>query len=293
SEEAAIRSVLADAAVRTAELPGTLPFPLVESLKSSLSGTILSCRSDGLDRLLRQWRALKDEEELASLRRACRLTNELLAEVEALLLDPGAGQEARLREVDLALGLETGALERGAEGMGFETLAAGPERSFAIHCFPTVTSGRFGVQGLSILDFGVVVEGYTSDVTLTVAQGPLSGRQEEMIGAVRGAYELAAALCGPGVETPTVARAVDEHLEGRGFRMPHSLGHGIGLEAHEEPLLRSRTAPGGGTTLEPGMVFTLEPGVYEAGEGGVRLENDFVCTAAGVEALTSARLVRL
>ncbi|MBN1836348.1 MAG: aminopeptidase P family protein [Spirochaetales bacterium] len=291
-EETAIRSVLADAAIKTAELPGTLAFPLVQSLKASLSGTALHCRSDGLDRLLRGWRAVKDEEELASLRRACALTNELLGEVESLLLDAGHAEASGVAEQELALRLESGALRRGAEGMGFETLAAGPGRSFAIHCFPAVTSGPFGAQGLSILDFGVVVEGYTSDVTLTAARGPLSGRQEEMINAVRGAYELAVALCAPGVELVSVARAVDEYLQGRGFRMPHALGHGIGLDAHEEPVLRSREAAGGSGTLKPGMVFTLEPGVYEPGEGGVRLENDFLCTAAGVEALTSARFVR-
>jgi Xaa-Pro dipeptidase len=110
---------------------------------------------------------------------------------------------------------------------------------------------------------------------------------------VRGAYDLAVSLCGPGVEPRTVALAVDEHLESRGFHMPHSLGHGIGLDAHEEPLLRSRKGSGRMVALEPGMAFTLEPGVYHSEQGGVRLENDFLCTDAGVEALTSARLIRL
>jgi Xaa-Pro dipeptidase len=293
SEETAIRSVLADVGVRSAELPGTLAYPLVEALKASLPGTALSCRSDGLERQLREWRAIKDEAELSAVRRACRITDELLGEVEAQLRESAGGSGSELREVDLGLRLETAARERGAEGMGFETLAAGPERSFAIHCFPTVTAGRFAAQGFSILDFGVAVDGYTSDVTLTAVRGPLNARQEEMLNAVRGAYDLAVSLCGPGVEPRTVALAVDEHLESRGFHMPHSLGHGIGLDAHEEPLLRSRKGSGRMVTLEPGMAFTLEPGVYHSEQGGVRLENDFLCTDAGVEALTSARLIRL
>ena len=292
SEEAAIRSVLGDAAVRSAELPASLSYPLVESLKASLPGAELLCRSDGVERRLRQWRAVKDESELAALRRACRLTNELVEEIETLLLGSSLGHP-ELREVDRALRLEAKAREGGAEGMGFDTLAAGPQRSFAIHCFPSVTPGSFGGQGFSILDFGVVVDGYTSDVTLTAVRGPLSGRQEEMLKAVREAYELAASLCGPGAEPLAVARAVDEHLEARGFSMPHSLGHGIGLEAHEEPVVRSRKTAWSIPAFEAGMVFTLEPGLYEPGEGGIRLENDFLCTGDGVEALTAARLVRL
>ena len=310
SEELAIRSVLEEAHVKSAELPGTLSYPLVKALKRSLSGTSLSCRSDGLARRLQEWRALKDDGELVALRRACEITNELLQEIEAMLaagegiglrLDgrPAARSDLRspgsgIREVELALHLEFSARERGAEGMGFDTLAAGPERSFAIHCFPSVSSGSFAGPGLSILDFGVVVDGYTSDVTLTVVHGPLSSRQQAMLEAVQGAYELAVSLCAPGVEPFEVAVAAEQYLKQRGFRMPHSLGHGIGLEAHEGPVFRTRkTAGGNAPPLAPGMVFTLEPGLYAPGEGGVRLENDFLCTPVGVEVLTRSRLIRI
>jgi Xaa-Pro dipeptidase len=292
SEELAIRSVLSQAGVRSAELPARLAYPLVESLKNSLPGTTLVCRTDGLDVRLREWRALKDEEEQAALRRACGITDRLIVEVETMLLELGTG-DGGIRELDVALHLEGKSRELGAEGMGFATLAAGPARSFAIHCFPAVTAQGFGGPGLSILDFGVVVDGYTSDVTLTVARGPLSDRQEEMVKAVRGAYQLSVSLCRPGALPADVARAVDEYFDSRGFHMPHALGHGVGLEAHEAPVLRVQDTPGGRRPLEPGVVFTLEPGLYAPGEGGVRLENDFLCTQEGVEALTSARLIRL
>jgi Xaa-Pro dipeptidase len=291
SEEKAIRSVLADAAVASAELPGTLAYPLVESLKSSLPDIAMSCRSDGLERRLQEWRALKDPQEVQALREACRITNDLLAEIETRLT-AGRAPEG-LRELDVALLLEAGARGCGAEGMGFETLAAGPARSFAIHCFPSVTGGDFAGQGFSILDFGVEFEGYTSDVTVTVVRGPLSAQQQGMLEAVRSAYELSCSLCEPGADPVEVARAVDAHLEGRGFHMPHSLGHGIGLDAHERPLLRSRGVPGASPPLAEGMVFTLEPGLYHPSEGGIRLENDFLCTSSGVEALTTAHFVRL
>jgi Xaa-Pro dipeptidase len=292
SEELAIRSVLSEAGIRSAELPARLAYPLVESLKSALPDTALLCRTDGLDVRLREWRAVKDEQELAALRRACAITDTLLAEVETMLLEP-TNAAGGVREMDLALHLEARARELGADGMGFETLAAGPERSFAIHCHPPVTAQGFGGLGCSILDFGVVVDGYTSDVTVTAVRGRLSARQEEMVKAVRGAYELSVSLCRPGVMPAEAARAVDEYFESRGLRMPHALGHGVGLEPHEPPVLRVRESPGSTTPLQPGMVFTLEPGLYAPGEGGVRLENDFLCTSKGVEALTSARLLHL
>jgi len=94
-------------------------------------------------------------------------------------------------EVQLALFLEAEARKRGAEGMGFDTLAASAKRSFAIHCFPNFTSDRFGTEGFSILDFGVCFAGYTSDVTITVARGPLNSRQEAMGAAVQQAWKAA------------------------------------------------------------------------------------------------------
>jgi len=94
-------------------------------------------------------------------------------------------------KVQLALFLEAEARKRGAEGMGFDTLAASAKRSFAIHCFPNFTSDRFGTEGFSILDFGVCFAGYTSDVTITVARGPLNSRQEAMGAAVQQAWKAA------------------------------------------------------------------------------------------------------
>jgi len=77
--------------------------------------------------------------------------------------------------------------------------------------------------------------------------------------------------------------------------MPHSLGHGIGLDAHEAPLFRRLTRNEGQKKprLLDGMVFTIEPGLYDPDQGGVRLENDFLCTEQGVEVLTSARILYL
>jgi Xaa-Pro dipeptidase len=234
---------------------------------------------------------IKDSGELDLLRRACGITDALIAEVPDFL-----ARRSEASELELAMYLETEARSRGAEGMGFDTIAASSRRSFAIHCFPNFTSESIAVQGLSILDFGVRYEGYTSDVTLTLVRAPLTSKQEAMVRAVQEAYDLALSLCKPGTDPVAIGERIQEFFEKRGLHMPHSLGHGIGLDAHEAPMFR-RTGSVGGEELrqrlEPGMVFTIEPGLYDPEAGGVRLENDLLCAEEGAEVLTSARILYL
>jgi Xaa-Pro dipeptidase len=200
-------------------------------------------------------------------------------------------------ETELALFLEVRARERGAEGMAFESLAAGPERSFAIHAFPAYTDADFGTQGFSILDFGVCWEGYRSDVTLTAVRGPLSRLQERMREAVLAAYARALPQVKPGADPQDIGADIDRFLSEAGLPMPHGLGHGLGLEAHEAPSLRLRQ-PGAPAaqppaSLLPGMVLTIEPGAYDPEAGGIRLENDLLVIAGGHELLTHASLIHL
>jgi Xaa-Pro dipeptidase len=296
----AIREVLSDpvlggTARARVELSGLLPFPLVRELQQDLPQAQLVCRgSGGLEDFAAGLRAVKDEGELAALREACRLTDELAQEVERRLRGGW-----RPSETELALLLEAEARARGAEGMSFETLAAGPERSFAIHAFPPYTAAPFGVQGFSILDFGVCWEGYRSDVTLTAVRGPLSPLQERMREAVLAAYARALPQVKPGADPQDIGADIDRFLAEAGLPMPHGLGHGLGLEAHEAPNLRPRqpgapdaAAPAAGS-LKPGMVLTIEPGAYHPEAGGIRLENDVLVTGTGAELLTRANLVQL
>jgi len=258
-------------------------------LLEDLPGVEIVIRSEGCDAWLGSARAVKDELELAALEKAAAITDTLSRKVESLL---GSSSAAGLTEIDLAQLLEREALSRGAEGMGFDTLAAGPTRSWGIHPYPTASSGPFGGPGLSILDFGVKVDGYTSDVTLTVARGKLSAEQERMIALVEQAYAASLKVLAPGASPRDPARAADEVFSSAGLRMPHALGHGIGLDAHERPLLHVQGS-GSDQSLLPGMVFTLEPGLYHPELGGVRWENDVLMTESGPRVLTNARIIRL
>ena len=113
-------------------------------------------------------------------------------------------------EMDVALLIEKECRLAGCESTGFDTLAAGPARSFAIHCFPPYTSGSFPAEGLSILDFGIKYKGYTSDVTLTIAKGSLSEAQEKQLALVENAYNQALNLYQKDLPIRGPAQKVDE-----------------------------------------------------------------------------------
>jgi Xaa-Pro dipeptidase len=268
------------------EIPPVTPYPLFLKYVEELTDFDILCREEGLGTELGQFRAVKDREEIALYRKAAAITNEIVDLLEKHL------RSGKIRtETDAALLIETESRRRGCEGTGFETLAAGPGRSFGIHAFPGYTGEPFPGPGLSILDFGLKLGGYTTDVTLTVAQGPLTKPQEKMLSLTEKAYKLALSMVSDGISARTIAAAVDT-LFGKSKKvMPHALGHGIGLEEHESPAIRSRDD--NRWVLRPGMVFTLEPGLYDPIHGGCRLENDILLTPAGAEVLTEARVIRL
>jgi len=271
------------------EVSGRTPHPRYVGLCSRLPDIRILCDEAGVDAFISGLRTVKDAAESAALRKAAAITNELIRRVERLVSSGSAGSPT---EIELAQLIEREALGLGAEGLGFETLAAGPGRSWAIHAFPPYTVGPFGGRGLSILDFGVKVDGYTSDVTLTIARGPLSAEQERMLSIVERAYAEAMKTSARGASPLDPARAADAAFAAEGWKMPHALGHGIGLDAHERPLLRAQGELSDPELL-PGMAFTVEPGLYNPEHGGVRLENDVLMTESGPEILTEARIIRL
>lgn len=267
------------------EIPPVTPYPLFLNYVGELTDFDILCRERGLAAEARKIRAVKDREEIKLYRRAAGITNALID-----LLEKNVRSGKIKTEADAALLIEAEARKRGGEGTGFETLAAGPGRSFGIHAYPAWTGGAFAGPGLSILDFGVRLAGYTTDVTLTFVReaGP---RQEKLAGLVEKAAKLALSLADNGVATGDIAAAVEALFAKSKKRMPHALGHGIGLEEHEYPAINSRSD--NEWTLEPGMVFTLEPGLYDPLHGGCRLENDILMTETGPEVLTEARIIRL
>ncbi len=287
--EVALRHVLEELGIPKGakiELPSATPYPGYVDHVAALEEWDLICRNDGMDEVVLSMRSVKDSGELDIYARLSALTNNLIGEIEI-----GVRRGSLATELDVALFIEREARRAGAEGTGFDTIAAGPARSFGIHAFPSYGAGPFGTKGFSILDFGIVLEGYTSDVTMSFVRGPLEPRRERMLELVRDAYTKAVATCGPGVAARQPALVADQVFTQAGFSMPHSLGHGIGLEAHEAPGVNLRQE--NDIVLEPGMIITIEPGLYDPDMGGIRLENDVLITETGARVLTESKIVVL
>ena len=268
------------------EIPGTTPYPRFLNFVEELPDFDIICREGGVWTELEKSRAVKDENEIKIFRKVSALTDDVINLLEKYI------RSGKLKtEAEIAFFIDNEGRKRGCEGTGFETLAAGPSRSFGIHAFPSYTGEAFGGSGLSILDFGLKYGGYTTDVTLTFAGEPLSKTQEKMLALIEKAYKLALSMVKCGESARNIGMAVDAYFARYKKSMPHSLGHGIGLEAHEEPYLRNR--PDNEWILEPGMIITVEPGLYDPIHGGCRLENDVLITKEGAEVLTDSRIIRL
>ena len=227
--------------------------------------------------LIARLREVKDVDEIARMRSAadlgCRLFEELLPHIV-----PGT------REIEVALELEYAARQNGAEAMSFDTIVASGARSALPH--GRATAQRLPRRGFVTLDFGVVLDGYCSDMTRTVHLGRANAAERDVYDAVLDAQEAAVAAVGPGVTCAAVEEAARSVLKrarlGKWFA--HSTGHGVGLEIHEGPRLAAKV----GQELEPGMVVTVEPGAYLPESFGVRIEDMVLVTEEGAEVLTAA-----
>lgn len=268
------------------DLPSATPYPMYISYVEACPDHDFRCIEEGCTSMAIAMRAVKDADEIAIYRTVSAITDRAMDSIEA-----GVKDGSLKTETDVALFIERFLREQGCESTGFDTLAAGPSRSFGIHAFPAYTAADFASEGMSILDFGLSFKGYTSDVTMTFVKGTIDGKRAEMIGLVRKAHRDAIAACKPGVKTRDIALLVDTIFSEKGYTMPHGLGHGVGLEAHEAPAVRSRED--NEWVLAPGHIITIEPGLYDLEAGGVRLEDDILITESEAEVLTHSRIVEL
>ena len=225
---------------------------------------------------VRRLRRTKGPEELEKLDRACVITDATTDEVM---------QNLRAGQTELAVAVAVGAAiaEYGATH-SFETLVQSGTNSALPHHRPSSRMLKAG--DLVLLDFGAAFEGYRADTTRMAVVGEPNARQLEIHDLVLRAHDAAIKAVRAGVTTGDVDAAARKVIvaAGLGDRFFHRVGHGLGLEAHEDPSLD----PGSNTVLEAGMVFTIEPGVYIPQWGGVRIEDDVVVEEAGCRVLTNA-----
>jgi Xaa-Pro aminopeptidase len=220
-------------------------------------------------------RMSKDGVEIAQMRKAAILAGEILQHALALL-KPG------IREFEVGAEIEYQMGKRGTSGPAFETIVAFGKRTALPHARPTAK--RLRKNELVVLDLGVILGHYCSDITRTVVVGRASQRIRTWYQAVLKAQTAAIAAVKSGATCGDVDAAARQVLAGHRLDhlFVHSTGHGLGLEVHEDP----RVARGQKQRLEPGNVITIEPGVYAEGIGGIRIEDDVAVHADRTEILT-------
>ncbi|NMA83818.1 MAG: aminopeptidase P family protein [Epulopiscium sp.] len=222
-------------------------------------------------------RMVKSEDEIKSIQQAAKIADQAFTHILSVL-------KAGVTEKDMALELEFFMKKQGAQNLSFDTIVASGVRSSLPHGVPThkiIEEGDFVT-----FDFGCIYDGYCSDMTRTVVIGKASDKQKEIYNTVLAAQEQGLASIRPeitGKEVDQVARDLIT-AAGYGAYFGHGLGHGVGLEIHEEP----RLSLTGEKVLKTGMVVTVEPGIYIPDFGGVRIEDLVVVTEDGIENLTSS-----
>jgi Xaa-Pro aminopeptidase len=221
-------------------------------------------------------RAVKDADEVAALRRAAALSDEVFDELSR---QPFVGRT----EAELVWWIDRRFREGGASRSAFDTMVGFGEMGARPHGHPRADVA-IPTGTTVVVDAGCVVDGYCSDCTRTYLTGD-DGRLREIYDLVLRAQLDGLAAVRPAASGRDVDAASRVAIEeaGLGDAYGHGLGHGVGLEIHETPVLRRES----GDTLEAGNVVTVEPGLYLAGEFGVRIEDLVLVTDDGAERLTT------
>ena len=242
-----------------------------------LSGELPGLELVPLSGVVEQLREVKDREEIEQIRHAIQVAERAFAVVKASL-------RRECSEKSIADALDHQVRLFGGEGCSFPPIVAVGPRSALPHARPGST--RLCESGFVLVDWGATGPGfYLSDLTRMVISGKVPARLERIYGIVLAAQRTAIEAIRPGAvmeEIDAAARRVIAEA-GYGRRFGHSLGHGIGLEIHEQP----RLAVDQKRPLKPNMIVTVEPGIYLPGWGGVRIEDDVLVTKNGFEVLSS------
>lgn len=227
------------------------------------------------EEILGELRLVKDESEMKRMREAAHLAD------AAVQIGVEAICEGKT-EMEILAEIEYGMKKKGVSAMAFSTMVLTGDNAAQPHGIPgnrQVQKGDF-----VLFDLGVVVDGYCSDITRTVAFDHVDDEKRKIYNTVLQAQEAAVAAGKPGTRIGDLDRIAREIIQvaGYGEFFTHRIGHGLGIETHEAPSMSENNQG----LLKQGMVYTIEPGIYVPGSAGVRIEDDVYITKDGHECLT-------
>ncbi|MBR3862284.1 MAG: aminopeptidase P family protein [Clostridia bacterium] len=265
----AVRELLAQENVRDLLIEEeSVTVALRESLDQKLTDITVHT---GASARLKALRVLKDEGELAAIAAAQEITDAAFSHILGYL-------KQGVREIDVALELEFFMRRAGADGIAFHTIAVSGAASSLPHGVPRNCPLE---RGFLTMDFGARVGGYCADMTRTVVIGRADAEMKRLYDTVLKAQRAALDRAAGGVSCRALDLVARDIIDGAGYEgcFGHSLGHGVGLDVHEDPRL-SRGASESAVLL-PGHVVTVEPGIYLAGKYGCRIEDMIAVNADG------------
>lgn len=241
----------------------------------SLKSTLPEVQPVPAGKIFSALRQVKGPHEIAFIKKAQRITDDAFTHILGVI-DP------RMTELEVAAELEYFMKKNGAEQISFETIAVSGRNSSSPHKTP---ENRPLERGFLTMDFGAVVGGYHSDMTRTVVIGKADSEMRRVYDTVLRAQRAVLEVISVGLKNHEMDKIARDIIDEAGYKgaFGHSLGHGVGLEIHEEPGLYSRDD---GLTLLPGNVVTVEPGIYLQGKYGCRIEDMVVITESGAEDIT-------
>ncbi|MCK4273994.1 MAG: aminopeptidase P family protein [Dehalococcoidales bacterium] len=253
-------------------------FNFHRQLSDALKKKKVAARLVPVNSLVESLRAVKEAEEIDLIMKAVAITDTAFECIEGAI-------KAGMTEKQVAWELEKALRENGSQALPFEIIVASGPQAALPHARP---SDRVINDGEPVMiDMGAKIGGYASDLTRTIYVGVPDDTFKKVYNTVLDAQTEAMSIIGAGMTGQQADNAAREIIDkaGYGEAFGHSLGHGVGLAAHELP----RLGPGSEETLAEGMVFTVEPGIYLPGWGGVRIEDTVVMEQGKVRGLSQAR----
>ena len=246
-------------------------YAALEALKESIKAEFVPSRG-----VLEEMRRYKDASEVAKIEAAQKITDDAFAHILKVMTP-------EMTEIDVAVELEFFMRKQGAEEKSFDTIAVSGSASSLPHGVPRNQKLE---RGFFTMDYGCVVDGYHSDMTRTVVLGKADEEMKRLYNTVLKAQVSAIEAAKVGMKNAAIDKVARDIIEEAGYHgcFGHGLGHGVGLEIHEEP----RFSPKSCDFFKVGHIITVEPGIYIAGKYGCRIEDMIYAEENGVRNLTHA-----
>ena len=226
------------------------------------------------ENMIEKQRMIKDEHEIEDIRKACKITDECF-EYIVNYIRPGMSEKQISREIDYYY-------YKHSEGIAFETIVASGENSSKPHAVPT--DRKIQKVDIITIDMGCKINGYCSDMTRTIFVGEVPKNMKDVYDLVLKNQEQVLDDMHDGASTKQISKMVDNDFRLHNYDLIHALGHGVGLDIHEGPVLSINSE----NTLKENMIVTDEPGIYIPGQFGIRIEDTVLINKGTCEPLTKS-----